>query len=505
MLKWSGDFTLPRFRAKLAEKYSFHPDVEPEYGEFYRPDLGATIVSRKGPGPASTWSGPGGFYPGGTFQSSASTGALRKTGGSGPNDTFLTATGGSAQFRRSWQSSSAKELRMNRTLSVPALGSRRLDRAPASLQPLPCSDLLAVQGFSSTGAGPDAGRRYGYSGFAAGGASVLGSMPSTPAACASPTAGMVPSSPTSAEEKKELEKEKQAENASRRLWSCVSASECTVKKELEAVKAEADKDGELTEQQQISRLGKRPIESIRLIIKQGAKLEWRNEDWDGATLLLKAVRTDALELTMYLLGLGADQMAVDNQGRGILHWAAIQGIPGMVSLILNSCPDLPTSEVDFSGDSPLHLAAYQGHLVVVRLLVRKGADPAVENGGGFTPQQLAASRRMWPVVSYLANYRHQQLDNAPNAYGFDESSALVQQVARVLQARSQQHPEFTGLKDLLKLMKDHDKEKEGERAELAKELTRVFRLMKATDVEKDYVWKELAARMKSQVQEIKKA
>merc|ERR1719311_895752 len=92
------------------------------------------------------------------------------------------------------------------------------------------------------------------------------------------------------------------------------------------------------------------------------------------------------------------------------------------------------------GDSPLHLAAYHGHLVVVRLLVRKGADPAMENGGGFTPQQLAESRRMWPVVNYLTNYRHQQLDSAPNAYGFDDSSALVQQVSRVLQTRQQHQP-----------------------------------------------------------------
>merc|ERR1712217_479311 len=71
----------------------------------------------------------------------------------------------------------------------------------------------------------------------------------------------------------------------------------------------------------------------------------------------------------------------------------------------------------------------------------KGADPAIENYMGFTPLQLAESQRMWPVVNYLANYREQQLDNAPNAYGFADSSALVQQVSRVLQApRQQQEP-----------------------------------------------------------------
>jgi hypothetical protein len=303
----------------------------------------------------------------------------------------------------------------------------------------------------------------------------------------------------SAEEKKELEKEKQSENASRRLWSTVCAAESGIKRELKTLLSE---DPPPTEAQQIKLLGKIQLEAVQLIMKQGAKLEWRNEDWDGATLLLKAVRTNAVELTKFLLGKGADVTSVDNLGRGVLHWAAIQGNPEMVTLFLENCPDLVISEVDMGGDSPLHLAAYHGHLVVVRLLVRKGADPAYENGGGFTPQQLAESRRMWPVVSYLVHYRHQQLDNAPNAYGFDDSSALVQQVSRVLQTRHQQHQDFTGLKDLLRLMREHRDDQEGERKELARELSRVMRLMKAEDIDKDHVWNGLARRLKGASQDV---
>merc|ERR1719401_1335665 len=134
----------------------------------------------------------------------------------------------------------------------------------------------------------------------------------------------------------------------------------------------------------------------------------------------------------------------------------------------------------------------------------------IENDGGFTPQELAESRRMWKVVTYLTSFRHQQSDSAPNAYGYDDSSALVQQVARVLQEFARlkdEQPEVKKLRDLQKLMRligEHEVEKDCERDELARELTRMMRLMKAEDVEKDYIWKELASRMKNWTQDAKK-
>merc|ERR1719506_459894 len=46
-LKWSGDYTLPRYRAKLANQYFLHPNVAPGYEELYRSDLGERTISRR--------------------------------------------------------------------------------------------------------------------------------------------------------------------------------------------------------------------------------------------------------------------------------------------------------------------------------------------------------------------------------------------------------------------------------------------------------------------------
>jgi len=41
------------------------------------------------------------------------------------------------------------------------------------------------------------------------------------------------------------------------------------------------------------------------------------------------------------------------------------------------------------GDYPLHVAAQRGHVVVVEELLKHGANPAVRNGNGRTPLELA--------------------------------------------------------------------------------------------------------------------
>merc|ERR1719265_2883712 len=46
-IRWGGDFSLPRFRAKLANRHLLHPDVEPGYLELYRPELGGRTITKR--------------------------------------------------------------------------------------------------------------------------------------------------------------------------------------------------------------------------------------------------------------------------------------------------------------------------------------------------------------------------------------------------------------------------------------------------------------------------
>lgn len=88
-------------------------------------------------------------------------------------------------------------------------------------------------------------------------------------------------------------------------------------------------------------------------------------------------------------------------GQTALHRAACAGKPLVVAALLesdSSCVDWK----DFSEDSnaALHLAAEDGHLDVVKLLVNVGqADKSVLNAQNKTPEQVAQSQEIRSFLS----------------------------------------------------------------------------------------------------------
>eukprot|EP00929_Paragymnodinium_shiwhaense_P114812 TRINITY_DN83328_c0_g1_i1.p1 TRINITY_DN83328_c0_g1~~TRINITY_DN83328_c0_g1_i1.p1 ORF type:complete len:479 (+),score=114.53 TRINITY_DN83328_c0_g1_i1:111-1547(+) len=334
MQRWKGDYTLPRFRAKLAEKYGKDPNVEPDYEEVYRPELGERIVLRKD----SRYSSYGSTATGG-LSSSSSAGTLRSLQGV---STF-------AGSRSSWSSMSGSKAlpSLKREFSAPSLGVKRHEVAPAR---------LTRDHFSA-------------------------SAPQL--------------SPADEKEKA----------ASKQLWMAVNGSEMSIK--LHAAQMDIDKKN-----------GQVPVPiakmalpgSMKNAMKNGAKLDWRNDDWDGATLLIKAVRTGQMEVASWCLGSGADSSLTDKSGRGILHWAALEGNAAMMEFVLTEAPDLSPSQADAGGDQPIHLAAFAGNLPVVRLLVQAQADPLVTNGGGYSALDLAKAKRQWHVARYLNEFRQLEDD-----------------------------------------------------------------------------------------------
>jgi len=214
---------------------------------------------------------------------------------------------------------------------------------------------------------------------------------------------------TSGDDKRALEKADQEKQASRRLWTTAGGAELYIREMLTLQKSE---NPGISLQDLTKNMANTPVPAMLKSLKNGAKIDYRNPDWDGATLLLKAVRTNSLPLAMYMISKGADPMLTDNSGRGVLHWAATEGDPEMMEYLMGMTPDLQTDTADEGGDLPLHLAAYHGHLPLVRLLVQAGADPALTNSSGFTASELAEGRRQWHVASYLNDVRQQENDRA---------------------------------------------------------------------------------------------
>ena len=73
---------------------------------------------------------------------------------------------------------------------------------------------------------------------------------------------------------------------------------------------------------------------------------------------------------------------------------------------------------DALGNSPLHLAAFNGHVKVISLLLEAGADATHQNGELDTPLYMAVLSNNLPCVSIIAEKLTEQEFNCANVEGF---------------------------------------------------------------------------------------
>jgi uncharacterized protein len=114
-------------------------------------------------------------------------------------------------------------------------------------------------------------------------------------------------------------------------------------------------------------------------------LDVNTTDREGATLLLIAARTGNLGLAQFLVANRASLMRPNRYGDTALHLAASQGHIQMVKLLVDS-----GAEINSSGWTPLQYAIYSGHLEIASYLIDKGADLEARAPNGRTVLMLAA-------------------------------------------------------------------------------------------------------------------
>ena len=155
--------------------------------------------------------------------------------------------------------------------------------------------------------------------------------------------------------------------------------------------AARDKDGDMA----ISRaifwsLGSNCVDVVRLLLTDVTVNAVNN---DGRRLLHYAALHRGVDIVQLLVDHGAHTNVVDNDGNTPLHEANGWGddVPAVTTILLHK--EAKVDAVNKDGNQPLHVACMKGNIKSARLLLSSGASSCVSNNYGKTPLHCAAGRR----------------------------------------------------------------------------------------------------------------
>jgi glycerophosphodiester phosphodiesterase len=144
----------------------------------------------------------------------------------------------------------------------------------------------------------------------------------------------------------------------------------------------------------------------------------------GAVLAL-ATKADYKVIVEMLVESGVDINWKDQTGETALHVAARYGHHKCAEVILKGSAllkaDLEIAENSYAW-TPLHVAAVDGHLSVVKLLIDAGADVSRPDSSGWTAQEHAALRGHMTIAKLLAEHADESKFIAPVEKGQQSTS-----------------------------------------------------------------------------------
>jgi ankyrin repeat protein len=120
----------------------------------------------------------------------------------------------------------------------------------------------------------------------------------------------------------------------------------------------------------------------------------------GFTSLHFAVQSCCREAVTLLLDGGADLSLTTADLESPLHLAARDGTVEIMNLLIEQRPDLIDAK-DTHGATALHICSGQGHVGAVRCLLESGADASLVNSDGATAEHLAFLGRHERIVDLL--------------------------------------------------------------------------------------------------------
>uniref|UniRef100_A0A1I8ANX4 ANK_REP_REGION domain-containing protein n=1 Tax=Steinernema glaseri TaxID=37863 RepID=A0A1I8ANX4_9BILA len=146
---------------------------------------------------------------------------------------------------------------------------------------------------------------------------------------------------------------------------------------------------------------------IELLVERGADLECRTKD--GFTPFLTAVSENHQDAVMTLSQLGCDMAVVDVDQRSAIFLASKFNGLKILEYLLDEGGDPEMLEVfvnkqNSTYETPMHIAAANNYMEVLRLLKDKGADIRATGDDEQTPLHLACERDHIEIVRQLIDW-----------------------------------------------------------------------------------------------------
>lgn len=93
----------------------------------------------------------------------------------------------------------------------------------------------------------------------------------------------------------------------------------------------------------------------------------------------------------------------DQFGWTVLHYIAMTGNAVQLEKEVFSCQarNFFVDPQDLHGESPLHIAAFYGHMEIVEVLLKFGSDITLRNNSGKTPKDIANEAENFDVFKKL--------------------------------------------------------------------------------------------------------
>jgi uncharacterized protein len=141
------------------------------------------------------------------------------------------------------------------------------------------------------------------------------------------------------------------------------------------------------------------IKEVKKMLVAGANINTKDSTV-GGTLIIHAAETGNGQLTKFLMKNGADIKVSTATGYTLLHAASHGGIDWLVRRLIKKGLDVNVQEKD-KGDTPLILAALEGHLSTVKLLLKNGASLNARNKAERTVLHAALLRENKEMIDIL--------------------------------------------------------------------------------------------------------